>query len=192
MGRKADRKTARAIEALEYLYARVPSIACRRLCGEACGPMILTDLEARRLQTATHVKPRTLPMITSEADLRCIYLARDQRACTVHAIRPLICRVWGVVKRLSCRYGCVPDRWLSDPEFLALAQAVEAIGGGRVLRTSPEGLGHYPGEAFATVPPARGAEEIERIEEEAERVRSLRALFGGRILAAVPTPRKDP
>jgi hypothetical protein len=173
---------ARRLAALEAIYAQVPAVACQRRCGVSCGPMILTDLEARRLQVMTHTKPRTLPLVTNEADLRCIYLAPDQRRCTVHAIRPLICRVWGVLKRLSCPFGCVPDRWLSDVEFVQLAQAVEQIGGGRVLRTSPEGLGHLPGEAFAQIDVSAA---LPGHEAEAERVRNLRALFGGRILNAI-------
>ena len=183
-------KYARAIAALDRLYAAVPAVPCRRLCGEACGPVILTDLEARRLQVASHVKPRTLPMIASGADLRCIYLTPAQDGCTVHAIRPLICRVWGALKRLSCPHGCVPERWISDSEFVALAIAVEKIGGGRVLRTGPEGLGHVPGERFATLLGARLRPEAV-INAEAERVRGLRALFGGLILSAIERGHDD-
>lgn len=181
----------RTLAALEALYARVPSIRCKRLCGEACGPMILTDLEARRLQLATHRKPRTLPMIDGNPDtMRCVYLSPAQDRCTAHAVRPLICRAWGALKRLSCMHGCVPERWLTDHEFFELALAVERLGGGRVLRTVPEGVGHLAGEAFASVAGGREILPREIVEEEAERVRNLRAIFGGRIIAAVHNEEK--
>jgi hypothetical protein len=171
---------------LERLYALVPSVACQRRCGVACGPVVLTDLEARRLQLATHIKPRTLPMLNgNKATMRCVYLAPDQRRCTVYAIRPLICRVWGALKRLSCPFGCAPVRWLTDHEFLAIAQAVERLGGGRVLRTDERGLGHVPGESFGRIPVDATTRPPAVIEVEAERVRGLRALHGGRILVAL-------
>jgi hypothetical protein len=176
---------------LERLYAEVPSVACQRRCGTACGPVILTDLEAQRLRLATHTKPRTLPMAHgSPGAMRCVYLAPDQRRCTVYAIRPLICRVWGAIKRLSCPFGCVPDRWLSDHEFLAIAQAVERLGGGRVLRTDERGLGHIPGESFGRLIDT-GRRLPAAVEAEAERVRGLRAIHGGRILVAMTDDERE-
>jgi hypothetical protein len=179
-------KYERACEELDRLYATLPAVRCKRLCGESCGPMILTDLEARRLQVATHRKPRCLPMITTPADVRCVYLNAEQTKCTAYAVRPLICRIWGTVKRLSCPHGCVPDRWLSDREFLEVAQAIERIGGGRILHTTPDGTGFHAGETFAALGAGQTARTDAAIEHEAEIVRGLRALHGGRILAAVP------
>jgi hypothetical protein len=174
------------IAELERLYAQVPSVACQRRCGSACGPIILTDLEAQRLRLATHTKPRTVPTADGNPDTtRCVYLAPDQRRCTVYAIRPLICRVFGAVKRLSCPFGCAPVRWLTDHEFLAIAQAVERLGGGRVLRTDERGLGHVPGESFGRIPLDATPRPPTVVEVEAERVRGLRAIHGGRILVAL-------
>jgi hypothetical protein len=175
----------RLVAELERLYAQVPSVVCQRRCGTGCGPIILTDLEATRLRLATHTKPRTLSLRNADpGTMRCVYLAPDQRRCTAYAVRPLICRVWGAVKRLSCPFGCVPDRWLSDHEFLALAQAVERLGGGRVLRTDERGLGHVPGESFGRLLDT-GRRLPAAVEAEAERVRGLRAIHGGRILSAI-------
>jgi len=182
---KQSRRDREALETLEGLYRLIPSIPCRRLCADACGALILTDLEARRLQAETHIKPRTLPVISHPSAGRCVYLAPAQDRCTVHAIRPLICRVWGVLKRLSCPHGCTPSTWLSDVQFLALARAVEKIGGGRIVRTSPAGLEHAPGESFSSVSTPR--RPVAEIYAEAELVRGLRAIHGGRILAAVRT-----
>jgi Putative zinc- or iron-chelating domain len=174
---KTPRKLREAFAQLDALYAALPTVACRGLCAIACGAIPLTDLEARRLQLATHVKPRTVPGSVTEdgrtrAAERCIYLREDR--CSVYAARPLICRVW---------HGCVPDRWLSDLEFVRIAQAVERLGGGRVIRTTPTGLEHTPGEQFAALAPAPGR-TVADIDADSERVRSLRALHGGRILSA--------
>ena len=184
-------KYERACAELDRLYATVPAIKCKRLCGVACGPVILTDLEARRLQVVTHRKPRCLPMVTSPADMRCVYLTAAQDRCTAYAVRPLICRIWGAVKRLSCPHGCIPERWLTDREFLEIAQAVERIGGGRIVHTTPDGLGHHAGESFARLGAGLAARSDASIEAEAEIVRGLRAIHGGRILAAVPDEGDD-
>jgi len=139
-------KLAAAFGTLDRLYAELPTIHCQGRCGIACGPLPLTDLEARRLQLTTHVKPRTVIKLladgaphTEKPRERCVYLTAADR-CSAYAVRPLICRAWGLVKMLSCMHGCVPDRWLSDFELLRLAETVERLGGGRVVRTTPEGL----------------------------------------------------
>jgi Fe-S-cluster containining protein len=171
---------------LDALYAQLPAIACKGLCAIGCGAVSLTDLEARRLQLVSHIKPRTVPGTVTDGGAprsaeRCIYLRHDR--CTVYAARPLICRVWGVVRMLSCPRGCVPDRWLSDLEFVRIAQAIERLGGGRVLRTGADGVFHVPGEQFGGLQPAPDR-TADAIDADSERVRSLRALHGGRILSA--------
>lgn len=180
----ADRATFAQLDAL---YAELPTVACRGLCAIACGAIPLTDAEARRLRLVSHVKPRTVPGTVTEsgrtrAAERCIYLRADER-CGVYAARPLICRVWGAVKMLSCMHGCVPDRWLSDLDFVRIAQAIERLGGGRVVRTGLDGLTYTPGEEFAGLELGPGRTEAD-VEADSERVRSLRALHGGRIISA--------
>lgn len=169
--------------ALDAIYAELPTVQCQGRCAGACGPILLTDAEARRLQLTAHRKPKTLPMAATSQDgaaaERCIYLTPADR-CAAYAVRPLICRVWGVISSLSCPFGCVPTEWLDDLRFLRIAQRVEAIAGGRVLKTSPAGLITTPGETYASIPVTRTPEQIRR---NSERVRGLRALHGGRILA---------
>lgn len=187
------RKYHAAVAALDAIYRQLPTVECTGGCAIACGPIPLTDVEARRLQQATHKKPRTIalvPVVDSRGDTRrdrCVYLTEHER-CSVHAIRPLICRVFGVVKRMSCMRGCVPSRWLTDREFLALAQAVERIGGGRLLMTAPDELLLAPGGGFGALDERAGRSD-EHVNADAERTRSLRALHGGRIIAAVSRDR---
>jgi len=184
---KASRAERDVAEQLDAIYAALPKVACQGKCAIACGAVPLTDAEARRLQVVTHRKPRTVLGFQALVDFvpgrqieRCIYLTERDR-CSAYDVRPLICRVWGVVSSLSCMHGCVPDRWLSESEFLRLAQAVERIGGGRLLRTALGGLVDH-GDSFVRIgPPTRPEAEVAA---NAERVRGLRALHGGRILLA--------
>jgi hypothetical protein len=62
-------------------------------------------------------------------------LTETQR-CRVYEIRPMICRLWGLVKGMPCPYGCRPDGGLLlDSEGKRLLQEAERIGG-----TDEEGL----------------------------------------------------
>jgi Fe-S-cluster containining protein len=88
--------------ALDAVYARLPTVACRGLCAVACGPIILTPAEATRMKAA---HPERRPLRTEP--VRCTYLTKRER-CSVYAVRPLICRIFGVVQRMSCMHGCVP------------------------------------------------------------------------------------
>jgi Fe-S-cluster containining protein len=180
-------KLAKAFAELDRLYALLPSIACQGRCAIACGPVIASELEARRLQLTTHVKPRTIIRLLADGGAhteipreRCVYLTPEDR-CSAYAVRPFICRAWGLVKPLSCMHGCVPEYWLRDTAFVRLAKEVERVAG-RILRTSPEGLLHVPGDTYADLNPQRTEADIDA---DSERTRSLRALHGGRIIAAV-------
>jgi len=173
-----SRKTARrAIDKLEAIYAQLPRVACKGLCSTACGPIPMTTLEADRMRKAD--RDHRSPAVRS--DYTCIYLT-DRKRCAVYAVRPLICRVWGVVKRMSCMHGCVPDRWLSDHEFVDAAKAIERIGGPMVvtaLAGLTTGYGSFLDLDTSRMPP-------EFADELAERTRGLRAIHGGRIAGLAP------
>lgn len=47
----------------------------------------------------------------------CPYLDLETKRCTVHARRPLICRLYGVSEGLPCPFGCKPTpRYLTKDE----------------------------------------------------------------------------
>lgn len=170
---KRDRKLEAAFAKLDVIYATLPKVQCQGKCAIVCGPIPMTDVEARRLQLVTHIKPR----ITSDAT--CIYL--DETRCMAYAVRPYICRVWGVVKSLSCMHGCLPDRWLSATEFAEIGKLIEIIGGGRAVVTVFGGMVAMPSVDFSGLEITR---DPETVAEEEEFTRNQRALHGGRILYA--------
>lgn len=176
MSRKTDQ---RAITKLEAIYAQLPNVACRGLCSEACGPILMSTLEATRMRKAD--RDNREPAVGE--DLTCVYLTPRQR-CAVYAVRPLICRVWGVVKRMSCMHGCVPDRWLSDADFVAVAKAIERLGGPIVV-SALRGLDRETGDTFLDLDTTGVPLELQ--EQLAERTRGLRALHGGRIVGLAPS-----
>ena len=59
----------------------------------------------------------------------CSFL-RDGR-CTVYAVRPMICRLWGIDETMPCPYGCVPEGGhISELQAIQFLRAALAIGGG--------------------------------------------------------------
>ena len=98
---------------LEALYAAVPGVACKRLCQACCGPVVMTALEWHRIAALSGSEPR--PTAAQRQDLACPLLAPDG-SCSVHAVRPLICRLWGVSPRMPCPHGCRPDREFDEAE----------------------------------------------------------------------------
>lgn len=46
------------LAAIDAVYALVPRIACRRLCTAACGPIGMSQLEAKRVEKKTHRLPQ--------------------------------------------------------------------------------------------------------------------------------------
>jgi hypothetical protein len=174
MSHKTDRKRAAKLEAL---YARLPTVACQGKCAVACGPVPMTTFEAVRLRRAD---PRhRWPMVNTSA--RCCYLTAADR-CSVYAVRPLICRVWGIVKRMSCMHGCTPDRWMSDAEFVEIGKAIERIGGAIVVSAVDELC--RTDATFLDINTTGHAAEA--LDHWAEAVRGLRALHGGRIVGVTP------
>lgn len=97
-----------AIRALDRLYAELPTLDCKGLCAESCGPIVMSRVEWVRITDKVGHEPVGGP------DLTCPLLAGER--CTVYDIRPTICRLWGMVPAMPCPHGCVPSRPLTDLE----------------------------------------------------------------------------
>jgi Fe-S-cluster containining protein len=111
---------SKTISRLEALYAALPKIECKKKCHEACGPIAMSRAEWRRIRESG-------TPLTKTPDLVCSALDRQTNLCTIYAIRPMICRLWGLVLKLACPFGCLPERWLTDEEATEfLSRANEA------------------------------------------------------------------
>lgn len=109
---------------LEDLYARLPKVECRKLCGHTCGPIVMVEAEWERLVSVAGARE-------GGDDLVCPYLERETGLCGVYEIRPLICRLGGVAETLPCPHGCEPERWLTAAEVEELLEEAIARSGGR-------------------------------------------------------------
>lgn len=117
--------------ALQAIYDDLPRIDCQGACHAACGPIDMTGLERRRIARVTGVDIPKLTSVFSSVRVegyRCPALGM-MGSCTVYEVRPLVCRIWGLTKRLPCFAGCRPQRWLSEPEAYELMARVWDVSG---------------------------------------------------------------
>lgn len=54
----------------------------------------------------------------------------DEGRCSVYDVRPMVCRLWGLVPSMRCPYGCKPEGgYLSEREGMRMLLEANAIGG---------------------------------------------------------------
>jgi hypothetical protein len=99
---------------LARLYAELPTVECQRKCQAFCGPIGMSETEWALICRHLGRTPR--------GDLRtlvCPMLGADGR-CTVYALRPMLCRLWGVTEGMECPHECTPTpRYLTVEEGFA-------------------------------------------------------------------------
>lgn len=109
---------------LDAIYDQIPSINCKQLCGKTnCGPVRCTKIENRNIEDATG-RGLQFPFVQIN-DLTCPHL-ENGKDCSIYPVRPLICRLFGVVdvKEMRCPHGCVPEKWMTHDEANAMMRAV--------------------------------------------------------------------
>lgn len=116
---------------LADVYARIPVMDCKGLCQESCGPIAMSREEDDRLRARGIDIPSmvdTVAAIDAGAEYWCPAL-KDGR-CTVHDVRPTICRLWGATQSLPCPHGCTPADALTQEESYELLRLAGIAGGG--------------------------------------------------------------
>lgn len=122
---------------LEAIYRRIPDIHCAGLCQESCGPIGISRLEAHRIER----RAGNIGKVNSNN--LCPLLNRFTGKCSVYHIRPVLCRLWGVVESMPCKFGCIPDpRYLTHQEGLEILRQVkvasERIGYSGMMNTAQD------------------------------------------------------
>ena len=116
---------------LAQVYADVPDVPCKGLCQEACGPIGCSAIEADQLQDNGLALPR-VRVHPQQGPMTCSHLT-DAGRCAIYAHRPMVCRLFGAVKAMTCPHGCRPaGGMLTDEAARALAMELQAMSGGRI------------------------------------------------------------
>lgn len=106
---------------LEALYASLPKLACQRKCQLTCAVIVMSKLEWERISATLGTYPQ------GTRNLVCPLFRGD--GCTVHPLRPMVCRLYGLVNtpEMRCKWGCIPERWLTEEECYTWLNVVEVV-----------------------------------------------------------------
>jgi hypothetical protein len=100
---------------LDALYAELPKLNCKGKCWHSCGPVLMAPGERERIEREGGVKVPTYPPERHGQLMTCPALERHR--CTVHAVRPMMCRLWGIADWMRCPDGCKPEGgWMTRLE----------------------------------------------------------------------------
>jgi hypothetical protein len=118
---------------VQDVWAMVPSLKCKGLCTDSCGPIGMSKAEHELLEAEMPNFPSTAEMTSDFLDApnhyHCPLLVEGR--CSAYAVRPLVCRLWGVEETMPCPHGCVPaGGHLPHSEGSSLMQISLEAGGG--------------------------------------------------------------
>lgn len=115
---------------LDKIYKKLPKLNCKGLCTESCSLIKVGELERNRITRLTgndpFIKDRDILQFVKNnppSKWTCSLLKAGK--CTIYHVRPLICRLFGLVEKMRCPFGCVPDRWLTDKEAKKMLDKAE-------------------------------------------------------------------
>lgn len=133
--RRQARESRDRVADLEQLYAELSQIQCKGRCAESCGPIAMSPLERQRLkERGIEITPLTptCPALTQIG------------LCSVYDVRPMICRLWGLVEQMTCPWGCRPEGgFLDDATARRLLRRADVVG----AKTVPVGEAQPRSEA---------------------------------------------
>lgn len=123
------------IEKLKKIYVKIPFIECKKKCHEACSLILMNkaelDIIIKRIgyNPFGYVDIEGLASKVKLGGVECLKcpLLTEYKKCSIYDIRPLICRLYGVVKKMKCPYGCKPKKWLSDIQASTLRKKVREL-----------------------------------------------------------------
>ena len=116
---------------LTEIWAGIPSVACKGLCQDSCGPIAMSNLEESRIRARGFDIPPMADALEALArgdDYYCPALVDG--SCAVYDDRPTICRLWGATQSMPCPHGCTPADALSQAESHELLRLSAVAGGG--------------------------------------------------------------
>jgi len=105
---------------VETIWNRIPNVKCKGLCGQSCGPIMMSDVEEAIIRDKLGFLPDFLPL-----SLTCPMY--ELGGCSIYKIRPAICRLYGCVSQMCCPHGCQPDWPFLNSEGKAILHELENL-----------------------------------------------------------------
>ncbi len=116
---------------LKRIYDSFPGIECKGLCYDNCTVIPLSDLELKyigqdniSMRFAVNINVLNCTLDEEEKHIPVCDMLVDNR-CSIYDKRPMICRLYGVVRGIECPHGCKPERPLSEQGAKFLQEAIQ-------------------------------------------------------------------
>lgn len=92
-------------DSLERIYRAIPTVHCKGLCAESCGPVDMSPVERRRIAAlGVDIPKPDVAAVLADGGHVCPALTAGH--CSVYDARPVICRLWGATQSMPCPFGC--------------------------------------------------------------------------------------
>lgn len=119
------------LQRLQELYGMIPSIQCKKSCHECCGAHPWFPVEALNIRKFLF-ENNVGEMHAENLLALCPYIEKD--GCLIHPVRPILCRLFGVVKHckhsiadMECPFAPKPEHMLSEEQAHELISEVELL-----------------------------------------------------------------
>jgi len=104
----------------------IPEHKCRS-CGDCCGMVPITDAEIMMINNYLHTMPDETKQQLEDNFIpgKCLFRNHVQQNCAIYPVRPMICRLFGVINskvftKAYCTYGnsgdIIPPFSLINPD----------------------------------------------------------------------------
>ncbi len=75
-------------------------------CGECCGPVPITIDDYARISNYLQGNSYAREVVRRKHEpLQCVFRDDVQRKCAIYSVRPMVCRLFGVAKGMTCSHG---------------------------------------------------------------------------------------
>ncbi len=117
-------KVSRIKKELRRIYSKIPEFKCLDNCGKCCGPIYWSLAE--EIVIRDFLKKNGIEYRKARSFLDyCPYLNENKR-CDIYPVRPLICRVYGVLEDLKCPFVRA-EKTLNREEYEELKNRIARI-----------------------------------------------------------------
>ena len=114
MYRRQRKNIKMSSDNLQELYSQIPEFDCVPGCTDCCGPWGCSKQEWETIIARDKREGKGLD---------CPYIC--EKGCSIHDIRPLVCRMFGVVEAMQCPHGQGPETLLTVEKELEIKDAYQ-------------------------------------------------------------------
>lgn len=88
-----------------YTLLNIPKHKNCNNCGECCEIVMASEKEIENIREFIKKNPNVLGKTGSPTSLTCIFRYEEEKKCLIYSVRPMSCRLMGVVKGMECMQG---------------------------------------------------------------------------------------